>query len=71
MRIMREFQCPICGHYHEALVRDKDDYPMCPNKHGTMERIISTPSFHFVDGAGTNAGRAWAFHGRPLWGGMN
>jgi len=68
MRTLHEFQCPICGHHHEALVKGEEDYPHCPNEHGRMTKLISPSTFHFVDGAGTNAGRAWAFRGRPLWG---
>jgi hypothetical protein len=67
---MFEFKCPHCDYYVERLVSDAIlDAPFCTNGHGKTEKIISTPSFHFADGAGTSAGKAWAFHGKPLWGG--
>ena len=71
MRKLYEFKCLVCDYYQEALVKGEEDYPHCPNEHGAMAKAISAPSFHFENGAGTNAGRAWAFHGRPLWGGMS
>lgn len=71
-RVMYEFQCKECGEYKEALVReDLSDAPTCPHEHGTMQKMISTSTFHFADGAGTDMGKAYAFRGRPLWGGTN
>lgn len=69
MRKMFEFGCSECNHYEEKLVRCIKEAPVCPNGHGQMEKLVSTPTFHFTDGAGTDMGKAYAFHGRPLWGG--
>jgi putative FmdB family regulatory protein len=69
-RVMYEFQCPECGEYKESLVSDPVvDAPACPHNHGQMKKILSTPTFHFANGQGTDMGNAYAFRGRPLWGG--
>jgi hypothetical protein len=69
MRKLFEFQCKECQHYEERLVGGTEDYPHCPNDHGVMQKLISRSTFHFINGAGTNAGKAFAFRDKPLWGG--
>lgn len=71
MRKMFEFQCEQCEHYQEKLVRDEAEYPECPNGHGKMKKLISSSTFHFTNGAGTDMGKAYAFRNRPLWGGTD
>jgi len=69
-RVMYEFTCTECNEYKESLVReDLSDAPTCPHGHGTMKKIISTSTFHFANGTGTDMGNAFAFRNRPLWGG--
>lgn len=69
MKRLFEFQCRHCGQYVEKLAASDKDYPQCPEGHGVMEKLISASTFHFKDGSGTNMGQAYAFRGRPLWGG--
>ena len=64
---MLEFKCMECDHYVEKLVGSEEEYPKCPNDHGVMQKLISSSTFHFADGSGTNMGRAYAFRNRPLW----
>ena len=63
-----EFKCHVCGETKEAMVKGFEDYPMCPqdHTHGVMLKIISASSFHFANGEGTNAGKAWAFRNKPM-----
>ena len=69
MRKLFEFKCSECDHYEEKLVGGEEDYPKCPQDaaHGVMQKMISSSTFHFADGSGTNMGRAYAFRNRPLW----
>jgi hypothetical protein len=69
MRKLFEFRCDKCDHYEEKLVDGQAEYPLCPvdREHGVMTKLISASTFHFADGAGTNAGKAWAFRDKPLW----
>lgn len=70
MRKLLEFKCPVCGEYHEKLVRDPvEEAPLCTQGHGKTEKIMSSSTFHFANGAGTSMGAAYAFRNRPLWGG--
>ncbi|MDM0042140.1 hypothetical protein QTI05_24090 [Variovorax sp. J22R193] len=71
MRKMFEFECEQCKAYQESLVKDEGDYPQCPEGHGKMLKLISRSTFHFVNGAGTDMGKAYAFRDRPLWGGTD